>query len=879
MAEESADYSPQKVEPKWQQYWINNKIFKFEANSPKPVFSIDNPPRYTSGPLHMGHAIGYSLIDIVSRYKRMRGYNVFLPLCFDGNGMPIEVKVEKEFSVNKNNTDRDTLVKMCSDYSNSNIKEMKEQFIKLGIMMDESLYYQTDSPEYRKFTQITFLKLYEKGLVYRKEHPVIWCPHCETSLSAADVEYHDESKELYYIKFSGYDAELAIATTRPELLSTCQLVAVHPGDERYKNAIGKKLKVPLFGREVQVIADDKVDPNFGTGAVMICTFGDKTDLYWAYKYNLIFIKGIDEKGKLTEAAGKYAGLYIKEGRKEVVKDLEHENYIIGHKAINQSVGTCWRCHTPVEFINKTNWFLKTLDFKQTIKGFNEKIVWHPDYMSKRLESWVDSLLWDWCISRQRYFATPIPVWACNKCDFVLPAKEEDCYINPLKKEPYIKKCPVCGGDMVGSDEVFDTWMDSSITPLYNTYWKRDDALFKKLYPMNLRPQSHDIIRTWVFYTLLRSIQITNEVPWKEIMIHGFIMAPDGTPMHASAGNAIDPLPIISEYGADAWRYYTSKCKLGEDTAFQIKDVHHGRKFANKYFNIMKFISLMVNSNGSSIDFVDESKMPLADRWILSRYSSVFGEVTNFYDSYQFDKAIASIENFTWHEFADFYIEMAKKRAKMGDKNALYTLYTIGFGVTQMLAPIMPHVTEEAFQEIFRKVYAFDSIGVTLWKGYSFFDEKALNKGEIVKKIVSSVREFSGEKRVHRFKKIILVGDMDQEVREEILGLKHVLLCDNIEIKNAVQTQQLLVGIKLKMDIIGKEYRNKAMKIVSLVSSMPIEDIYRDLKQNGYLELQLDNDTIKLPMDYFNIQLVNSIDSDKVEKVNSSVKDISIYASY
>ena len=557
----------------------------------------------------------------------MRGHNVFFPLCFDVNGTPTEVKVEKKHKITKLTVPRQEYIRLCSEFANSFIDQMTEQFEILGESMDPSIYYQTDAPYYRRITQITFLRLFQKGLIYKGTYPVNWCPDCITALADAEVEYSDNMTKLNYIKFrvNDCDEEVIIATTRPELLSACQLVAVSPDDREKERLVGKTLLTPIYGKEIKVIADDKVDPAFGTGVVMICTIGDKTDLEWVMKYNLPMDRAIDEQGKMTHLTGKYQGMSVKDAKAAIIEDLKAAGLVVRQDTVKQNVGGCWRCHTPIEFLQVPQWFLKIMDYKEQVLKLADEVQWHPDFMKVRLKDWINSLQWDWVISRQRFFATPIPLWECEDCGHVVPAREADCYIDPTVDKPPMDRCPLCGGALVGCQDVFDTWMDSSISPLYNTFWDRDMEKFPKLYPMSMRPQSHDIIRTWAFYTLLRCYLMTDERPWDHIMIHGFIMSPDGTPMHSSLGNVIDPVPILKEYGADALRYYACTCALGEDNAFREKDVIHGKRLATKLWNIGKFTGMVVKSRPEM-----NGLQPL-DRWILSRFSKVVKNATRFFE--------------------------------------------------------------------------------------------------------------------------------------------------------------------------------------------------------------------------------------------------------
>ena len=704
----SNGYNQKLLEEKWQKEWQKMKIYHFDFNSNKKPYSIDVPPRYASGPLHAGHAVHYTHIDFAARYMRMKGYNVFFPLCFDVNGIPIEERVERKLNITRKDIDRQEFIKLCSEFAEKNINIMTDQFNILGESMDPTIFYQTNAEYYRRITQISFIELFNKNLIYKGKFPVNWCPRCMTAMADAEVTYSDRSTKLNTIKFYfkekpsdnitkfhsiGKDDKgiyVEIATTRPEMLPSCQIVAIHPSDERTPWLIDQKVIVPLFEKEVKIIEDESVDPDFGSGVVMICTVGDKEDLNWVFKYKLPIEMSIDEEGKMTEICGKYQGLTINDAKKAVIKDLEKNNILIKQEDLDQNVGSCWRCKTPVEFINAEQWFLKTIEFKDKVRNSSDSMKWFPEFMKIRLEEWIDSLEWDWVISRQRYFATPIPLWECKKCGEVVLARIEDCYIDPTIVKPPIGKCPKCDGDLIGCEDVFDTWMDSSISPLYNTFWHRDNEKFKKLYPMSLRPQAHDIIRTWAFYTILRCNLLTDEKPFENIMMGGFILSEDGTPMHASLGNVIDPLKIINEFGSDAFRCYAASCALGEDNSFRRKEVIRGTRLLRKIWNVEQFILKNLKNQTKPIeeDLID------IDKWILTKYSKLIKKCTKLMDNFDYSQTMKEAEYFLWHEFADHYIEMAKSSIynKENIDSIRYTSYTIGLGILKLFSPFFPHIT-------------------------------------------------------------------------------------------------------------------------------------------------------------------------------------------
>ncbi|MEA2055892.1 MAG: valine--tRNA ligase, partial [Candidatus Thermoplasmatota archaeon] len=638
---------------------------------------------------------------------------------------------------------------------------MTDQFIILGESMDPSIYYQTDAKYYRRITQISFIELYNKGLIYKGKFPVNWCPRCMTAMADAEVVYADRQTKLNTIKFYFKDKQseqilkyhgigkdkqgtyVEIATTRPEMLPSCQIVAVHPTDDRAAWLVDQTLVVPLFNKEVKIVEDDVVDPDFGSGIVMICTIGDKEDLNWVFKYKLPIEMSINEEGRMTDICNKYKGMEIKEARTAVIEDLKNENILIKQDPLDQSVGVCWRCKTPVEFINAEQWFLKTTDFKEMVLKTSEKMNWFPEFMKIRLEDWVNSLEWDWVISRQRYFATPIPLWECEKCKEVVLAKSDQCYVDPTTDKAPVKKCPKCNGDLKGCEDVFDTWMDSSVSPLYNTFWHRDDRKFKKLYPMSLRPQAHDIIRTWAFYTILRCNLLTGEKPFENIMMDGFILSEDGTPMHASLGNVIDPLKIIDEYGTDAFRCYTTSCALGEDNAFRKKEVIRGVRLLRKLWNVENFISGIIKTDKKPKkpdDLID------IDKWILTKFTKLIKKCTKLMDAFDYSQAMKEIEYFLWHELADHYIEMAKSSVYKNKnvESISFTLYTLGLGMIKLFAPFFPHITEEIYHKHYKESEGCKSIHLSSWPAEILIDESSEESGETVKKYISMLRSMKSE---------------------------------------------------------------------------------------------------------------------------------------
>jgi len=792
-------YNIKESEEKWREYWAKEKTFEYNFYSDKPTFSIDTPPRYASGKLHIGHAFHYTHMDFVAKYKKLKGNEVYFPLCFDVNGMPIEVNVEKKYGIRMRDYPREEFVKLCEKFADENIDAMTNQFKLLGVNADPSLYYRTDGEYYRKLTQISFIKMYKKGLIYKGTHPVNWCPRCETAIAESEIVYEERDVDLNEIKFKGNDFDIIIATTRPELLPACLAIAVNPDDERYSNLVGREVEIPIFGKKVKIIADQDVITDFGTGAEMVCSVGDKDDLKMIYRHSLPFIKSIDESGKLTEIAGKYAGMDSKEARKKIIEELKKEELFLGSKKISHNVGTCWRCGSPLEFLQKEQWFVKTVEFKEDMKKWANELKWHPLFMKRRLDDWIDSLSWDWVISRQRYFATPIPVWTCENGHDII-ANEEQCYVDPLIDAPPSEKCPICGSNLKGSDEVFDTWMDSSISPLFNTFYTNDDKLFKKLYPMNLRPQGQDIIRTWAFYSILRSRLLTDRNPWEEIMVDGNIMSPDGRPLHASWGNVIDPLVLLDKYGADPFRYFTAQCSLGEDTPFKERDLIRGQRFVNKIHNLVNFLEFYDKKQ------IEEGKMKPVDHWIIKELDSTINEADQHMANYQYDLAIKKLEDFIWHKFADNYIEAVKHRM---NQNIAYNIVSkVLLSSIIMIAPIFPFISEDSYQRAFKVKRNKKSIFDELWPETEKYNEEEAIKGESTIEAISLIRSLKVENRI----------PLSLEISEATVYPIGIYEMDVEDVKNTIRAKELkvinkriseeIISIKLSPEIYTK-LRDKA----------------------------------------------------------------------
>ncbi|MDE1811061.1 MAG: valine--tRNA ligase, partial [Candidatus Micrarchaeota archaeon] len=689
------------VDERWNAYWRDNKSNRFDGNDrERKVYSVDTPPPFTSGTLHMGHVMSYTLIDFVARYKRMKGFNVLYPQGWDTQGFPTEKAVEKKFG---KGLPREEFYKRCAEMATENLAKMKEQMFRLGFSSDERFEYITMSPEYRAKVQLSLLMMHEKKLVYRERYPVEWCSSCGSAIANAETEDKSMESTLAHLNFrikGEKGKHITIATTRAELLHACVALAVNPKDERYKGIIGKTAVSPLFEKEVEIIGDDSVEKEFGTGAEMVCTFGDKEDRAMFYRHKLKVIESLDEKGMLKNA-GEFTGLKIVDARKAVLEALEKSGAMVKKEAITHNVKVHDRCGTEIELIMSTQWFVRIKEYVSKIKELGGEMGWTPEFTHQYLDDWANFIDWDWIISRNRVFGTPLPFWYCEKCGEVHLPKREDLPVNPAVEVHKHEKCAKCGGKLVGETATADVWIDSSITPLVIAGWPDNKALLERAFPASLRLQGTEIIRTWAFYTIFRSWALTGKRAFDNVLIHGMVLGTDGKRMHKSKGNGISPDDLFQRYPVDAIRLWAALSgAIGKDKPFIYNDIDYAKSFITKLFNSAAFVRTAMGEIKEPK--VEPSKdMEIFDIWILNRLNSVVRQVEAGYESSNFYDATNAIINFYWHEFCDYYLENVKHRVyaeegKMEKSKhaAVFVLDHVLSTTLKLLFPIIPHAAEE-----------------------------------------------------------------------------------------------------------------------------------------------------------------------------------------
>jgi valyl-tRNA synthetase len=824
-------YDFAEVEARWQRTWRDEEHY-FDRQSAKPRYVIDTPPPYPTGNFHIGNALNWCYIDFIARYKRMQGFNVMFPQGWDCHGLPTEVKVEEIHGITKNDVSREEFRRMCRELTEKNIGQMRTTLRRLGFSVDWSNEYITMRPEYFGKTQKSFLRMFHDGYIYQAEHPVNFCIRCETAIAFAEVTYQERETTLTTFLFDGVE----IATTRPELLAACVAVAVHPEDERFTRLHGRELTVPFFGQRVPVLRDGAVDPTFGTGAVMICTFGDKQDVHWWKEYNLPLRKAIDRRGRMTAIAGKYEGMTVGDARKAIVADMAGAAILRGEKRTTQRVGTCWRCKTPIEILSERQWFIR-VKHDEILKAARE-VTWIPEHMRIRLENWVTQMEWDWCISRQRIFATPIPVWFCDACgEMVLPSAEE-IPVDPTLTRPKVP-CPKCGGTKFTPEEdVLDTWMDSSISVLHVTGW--DGSGTPPFFPAQLRPQGHDIIRTWACYTILRSVALTGQKPWDSILVNGMVLGEDGFKMSKSRGNIIQPEEIVGKYGADAFRQWSaSGAATGSDIMFNWNDVVAASRLQTKLWNIVRFILPKIGDRACTLAQVTAP----ADRWLLDRLSGTVAEVTAAMESYAFDTALKALREFAWGILADEYIELVKGRLYAegeGRESAAAALSITLDTLLRMLAPFLPHFAEECYHHLKGR-----SVHGEPWVRFGFHDAPAREQGDLVVRIVSGLRTW---KHDHGMALNAPLGRLTVYTKAPVGDSGDAARALNATIDWRAEEPRLerrAGDVKFNKAVVGPAFRGRAREFMDAVRKLPPESL-----ENPPATITLGGDEVPVPAGAF-----------------------------
>ncbi|HYI44473.1 MAG TPA: valine--tRNA ligase [Actinomycetota bacterium] len=774
------------IEARWRAYWDEQETYRWDPDRGRDeTFVVDTPPPTVSGSLHIGHVCSYTHTDVMVRYQRMLGKNIFYPMGWDDNGLPTERRVQNVFSVRCDPSlpydpelklefgrqgdivpiSRPNFIELCDLVVKEDEKRFMDLWKRLGLSIDWNENYATIDERCRYVSQLSFLDLVNQGEAEMRDAPTMWDVDFQSAVAQAEVEDREKEGAFYKIRF-GVDGggETVIATTRPELLPACIAVTAHPDDKRYKDIIGKTAITPLFNAPVPVLADEAADPEKGTGILMICTFGDAADVEKWRELGVPAREVIGRDGRIQPATwgegawttldpsdaqshyDKIVGSSINQARRTVAEMLAEAGHTVGEpEKIRRPVKFFEKGDRPLEFVVSRQWFIKVMDKKKELIEQGRKIQWHPAMFLKRYEDWVEGLNQDWAVSRQRYFGVPIPVWyavdAEGNTDYerlILPRKE-DLPVDPAAEAPdgFEESQRGRPGGFVGDPDVFDTWATSSLTPLIPTGWPDDPERLAKLYPTDLRPQAHDIIRTWAFTTITRSYLMDGSIPWKHAAISGFVLDPDRKKMSKSKGNTVVPTEPLDEYGPDAVRYWAASSRLGVDTAVDPNVYREGKRLVTKLLNAARLVLGYEGTPGPP-----EHQL---DRDLIGRLKVLVGEVTGHWEAWNHAAALEAVEGWFWSDFTDNYLELSKTRAYAGDSSAIGTLRSALGVALRLFAPFLPYVTEELWHTLDAEA---DSIHTAAWPTEDELGD-AVNVGhfEAATDVLAQIRKAKSEAKV------------------------------------------------------------------------------------------------------------------------------------
>ena len=831
------------LEEKWGNSWVNNNTFGFDKNCDKSsVYAIDTPPPTVSGSLHVGHVFSYTHTDLIARYQRMIGKKVFYPIGWDDNGLPTERRVQNYFGVRCDPSlaydpnfqppkepsekqipiSRKNFVELCEKLTLEDEKVFESLFQTLGLSIDWNYTYQTIDKRARFVSQKAFLNNLNRGEAYQAEAPTLWDVTFRTAVAQAELEDRERPGAFHKIAFKKEDgSDVFIETTRPELLPSCVALVANPEDDRYKSLFGKNVTTPLFEVNVPVVAHHLADPEKGSGIAMICTFGDVTDVVWWREFNLPTRGLIGWDGKIqnetpewiqTEKAkeifSKIIGKTSHTTREILVEELKKTNQLIGEpKPITHAVKFFEKGDKPLEIVTTRQWYIKNggrdKDLRNQLLSRGNELSWHPDYMKVRYQNWVEGLNGDWLISRQRFFGVPLPIWykldenANPIYDQILIPNENQLPIDPQSDCPegFDESKRNKPNGFMGDPDVMDTWATSSLTPQIAGSWGIDNELFNKIFPMDLRPQSHEIIRTWLFSTVVRSHLEENSLPWKNTSISGWILDPDRKKMSKSKGNVVTPIDLLKEYGSDAVRYWAAMGRPGTDTAFDTGQMKIGKRLAVKILNASKF-ALSLNATLKKEDVKLE-----ADHALLNKLAQVVDSATKAFEKYDYTKALEVTESFFW-SFTDDYVELVKERTygKQGEESANSAKAALGITIHTLLklfAPFVPFVSEE--------VWSWWQKGSVHNQTWPKPEEISANKSigienlELVTKVLAEIRKAKTEKQLSMKAEVLELEIKTKNEEIEIIkkSEKDLIAAGNIKnLKYNNQENELKLNIKL-----------------------------------------------------------------------------------
>ncbi len=802
-------YEPGQVERKWYKFWRERNYFAPSGDTNQPMFSIVMPPPNVTGSLHLGHALDNTLQDILTRWKRMQGYNVLWLPGTDHAGIATQAKVEEALAqegLSRHDLGREKFVERVWEWKHLYGNRITEQLSLLGSSCDWSRERFTMDEGCSRAVREVFVDMYNKGLIYQGDYIINWCPKCHTAISDIEVEHEDTEGKLWYIRYpiEGSDEYLVVATTRPETMLGDTGVAVHPEDERYSHLIGRNVMLPLMNRPIPVFADDYVDKEFGTGAVKVTPAHDPNDFEMGLRHQLPQIKVMDDGGIMNENAGQYEGLDRSECRQKVVADLEALGLLEKIEPHQHAVGHCQRCETIIEPMISKQWFVRMKPLaepaiRRVVEG---DIRFVPERFTKIYLNWMENIR-DWCISRQLWWGHRIPVWYCDQCGEIICSKTDP------------DRCPSCESDQLRQDEdVLDTWFSSALWPFSTLGWPEETKDLETFYPTSVLVTGRDIIFFWVARMIFSGLEHTGQVPFYDVNIHGLILDAQGRKMSKSLGNGIDPIEVIDKYGADTLRFaLITGVTPGNDVRFHWEKVENTRNFANKIWNAARFV--LMNLEGYEPVEVAEEDLTLADRWIISRLANTAEDVTRLLEEYDLGEAAKTLYEFIWDEFCDWYIELAKIRlGQSADSHhrlvAQNVLLQVLFDTLRLLHPFMPFITEEIYQNL---PGHNDTIMLDAWPVKGQVWPEALEDMQQLMSVIRNLRNIRAEFNVAPgtpINTIILVRDQgkmalfenNQVYMQRLAQVKKIEVVNNLDTKPAQAVSALTAWTEIYVPLEG-----------------------------------------------------------------------------
>lgn len=726
------NYDFTKWEEQLQKLWEENNLYSYKNQPEGEIYSIDTPPPTVSGKIHIGHVFSYTQAEMIARFRRMLGYKVYYPFGFDDNGLPTERLVEREHGIRAGQTDRQEFSQLCRETAEKYEEEFTALWKSLGFSVDWSLKYNTNSSEIRALSQKMFIELAEMGAAYAEDAPVLWCTECQTSIAQAELDSKELDSSFNYLNFKCGDGFIPIATTRPELLYGCVCIFVNPADERYKKFVGKMAGVPLYCHEIPVIADENAEPTKGTGAVMCATFGDTVDLQWYKDYNLPYRKTVTPQGRIEKEIPFVGDMKISAARQEIIKILIERGLLVKSESITHTISVHERCGKPTEIIPSRQWYIDILSKKEQLIKAAEEINWHPAQAKARYLAWVNNLKWNWCISRQRYHGVPFPLWYCKSCGKPVFAKKLPA--DP-SRERYEGACTCGCKEFVGETAVMDTWATSSVTPF----------IAKGQFPMSMRTHAHEIIRTWTFYSVVRGLYHKGQVPWKDLMINGFVLAKKGEKISKSKNNGtMSPENLIKQHSADAIRYWAANARLGTDTFFDPAELSASKRFMTKLWNAAAY----AKGHLEGFDVNSTPRLLPIDRWLLEKVGETAKKTARFLTEYETGLARHEVDELFWKDYCDNFLELIKERLYQPEKHGheqresgRYALYHGFLEILKLYAPFVPFITEVIYKELYNEQ---GSIHTLKWQVKNDFNQGLLTFGQEVKELVFSARKIKSQ---------------------------------------------------------------------------------------------------------------------------------------